>query len=503
MSGRNVLVWTVIVVVGAGCSSKGGGSPGGGSGGNAGGGGSGGGGGAAGLTGTAGTGGSGGGGGATVGGAGGGSGGNGGSSGACSSAASPTASWVDIQATVSNVGTGLMTSPILRCERGAGRLSVLAEGTERDGVDTTVMRIEIPTGFNGPGVYSTDAQTVAVDIYHDDVGGFSNAAASRCQVCVGADGQSGSFSCSGLAAWSGSGTMDVTSGVFACPATATGQTTAMGGSCTNYACSSAAQSAGACASPQWLCADGACVNDPGSSTARCTRACSGAGDCPSGWTCQSASGHPTRVCANAAVCGNGAVELGETCDDPPPTDHCGNACVGCKTATQPGWAQLDAQAGSMHLSVNGFPIGLHTTCFPMLSRSSEGLTFVVPSCDATQDFQIAGTIPLAVGTKALDGLTRATSDLCITIPAGYSSSVAHRVYCAMATGYTPVAGESGSYTVASLLCSGGGITYGASGQLTGKLFYKYTLQSSTTVDPAHNGESLDVSATFNLVAPNR
>jgi len=72
---------------------------------------------------------------------------------------------------------------------------VLAVGTEEDGVDYTVMRIVILQGFTEPGVYTTEGQAVAVDVYHSDVTGFSTTSSSRCQVCVGTDGQSGSFAC--------------------------------------------------------------------------------------------------------------------------------------------------------------------------------------------------------------------------------------------------------------------------------------------------------------------
>src|SRR5262249_55968387 len=157
-------------------------------------------------------------------------------------------------------------------------------------------------------------------------------------------------------------------------------------------------------------------------------------------------------------------------------DHCGNACVNCRNVSQPGWAQMDAQAGTLHLAVDQFPVGIKTNCFPMLSRSSEGLTYTVPSCDSTQDFNLSGLMPLAVGTKMLDGTTRATSDMCASFPGNVVSSVNRVVYCAFATGRTVEAGESGSYTIDETLCGGGGIIFGARGHLSGKLFYKYTVQ---------------------------
>src|SRR5262245_33882069 len=103
--------------------------------------------------------------GGTLGGSGGTSGGSGGSTDAgtgdaptdggptsdCPGVEATAPGWVQIEARVEDLGGGPMESPILRCEREPGRLTVLAAGNEQDGVDYTMMRVEIASGYTGPG----------------------------------------------------------------------------------------------------------------------------------------------------------------------------------------------------------------------------------------------------------------------------------------------------------------------------------------------------------------
>jgi hypothetical protein len=417
--------------------------------------------------------------------------------GACGAGGSADEGWVEIQAAVSGLGKGLMTSPILRCERDGGRLAVLAAGTEQDEVDYAVMRIVIPQGFTGPGVYTTEGQAVAVDVYHDDVTGFSTTSSSRCQVCVGSDGQSGSFTCTGLSEWGGSRTMDVTSGAFTCPTDSTVTPTTMGGSCTLYTFSGQSSSSSqANAVPQPRCADGVCVTASSISSAGiCSRAC-GSGDCPSGYRCDTVIGQPTRVCVNAAVCGNGIVEMGETCDAPVPTDHCADACVRCKPRSRPGWVKMDLQAGDLQMSVDAFPPT--ADCTLMVGSYKNQLSISIESCDSAQKFALFGVLSTAVGTSALGGGT----SLCISKPGIMDESADRVVYCAMLAD-PPSPGESGSVTVTDALCDKGYGPTGIRGSLKAHMVYQYTEQAHTDKqlqDPVHVGETLDVTATFELVA---
>jgi len=416
--------------------------------------------------------------------------------GACGAGGSADEGWVEIQASVSGVGNGLMTSPILRCERDGGRLAVLAAGTEQDGVDYTVMRIVIPQGFTGSGVYTTEGQAVAVDVYHSDVTGFSTTSSSRCQVCVGADGQTGSFTCTGLSEWVGSRTMDVTSGAFTCSTDSTVTPTTMGGSCTLYSFSGQSSSGQSNAVPQPRCADGVCVTASSISSAGiCSRTCESA-DCPSGYRCDTVIGQPTRVCVNAAVCGNGIVEMGETCDAPVPADHCADACVRCKPKTRPGWVKMDLQAGDLHLSVDAFPPT--AACTLRVSSYNNQLSISIESCDSAQVFTLFGVLSTAAGTTALGGGT----SLCLSKPGILDESVDRVVYCAMLVD-PPLPGESGSVTVTDVLCDEGYGPAGIRGSLTAHMVYQYTEQAHTdkqVQDPVHVGETLDVTATFELVA---
>ena len=419
------------------------------------------------------------------------------STGPCGVGGSADEGWVAIQASVTGVGKGLMTSPILRCESDGGRLAVLAAGTEEDLVDYTVMRIVIPQGFTGPGVYTTEGQAVAVDVYHSDVTGFSTTSSSRCQVCVGADGQSGSFTCTGLSEWVGSRTMDITSGAFTCPSGSTVTPTTMGGTCTLYSFSGKSSSSGQSnAVPQPRCADGVCVTASSISSAGiCSRECVSA-DCPSGYRCDTVIGHPTQVCVNAAVCGNGIVEMGETCDDPVPTDHCADACVYCKPRSRPGWVKVDLKAGDLVMSVDAFPPT--ASCDLMAGTYNNQMSISIESCNPAQPFALFGVMSMALGTAALGGGTY----LCLGKPGIMDESVDRVVYCAMYAD-SPLPGESGSVTVTGALCDKGYGPEGISGSLTAHMVYQYTEQAHTDAkvqDPAHVGETLDVTATFELVA---
>jgi hypothetical protein len=412
--------------------------------------------------------------------------------GSCTGGGQGTSGWVDIQAEAQGLGTGLITSPIVRCERGAGRLAVWASGTERDGVDQALVRIEIPSGFSGPGSYT--GRNVVVEVFHDDIGGFSAGSGSSCEVCINGDGSAGSLHCTGLVGWFGSQTMNVPSGVFVCPAGAPPQPTAMGGGCSPTGCEGQGVT-GYCAVPQPSCAGNVCVGQSSSSfvSGVCTARCETSA-CPAGWRCETVKGSPARVCVSAAVCGNGMVEMGEACDAPPPTDHCAAGCAACRVSARPGWVQMDARAGTQHMQIDALPGGRDVSCFRSLSANPDG-TFTVnlPSCDPGQDFDVHGQLPLKVGSSNFTPMAH----LCVSRPAVNNSAVDRLVYCA-GSDATPAPGEVGQAVIAELRCGGKGLR----GSFTAHMVYKQTVKAQTddpVSDPAHAGEALDVSGTFDLV----
>ena len=424
---------------------------------------------------------------------GGGSSGTGGSSGgsSCTGVATPTEGWVDISATVAGLGTGPMTSPILRCERDGDRFAVLALGSERDEVDSTVMRIEVPSGYAGPGSYSDGA---TVEVYHSDVGGYASGTASSCTVCVGADEQSGSFVCDGMPRWSGDGTMSVTAGSFVCPPVATPPSSMLGDSCLTYACFSPDET---CANPDYRCAGGACVTE-NARVGVCTQDCTNE-PCPNEWRCETVAGRPGRVCVSAAVCGNGVVEMGEECDEPPPTDHCAAGCSRCRNSERPGWVSLQATLDGDTMSVEDLPGG-ELGCFRTIGATigTRVLTVGVPSCDPAHDFGVGFHANLVVGTTVYDGLTDITSGFCATIPGYGDNTVDRRHYCAFMSGPATDPEEMASVTITEVLCGG----YGARGTANARVLYNRTSRGAggEDVDPAHEGELLDVSVTFEIVA---
>jgi hypothetical protein len=130
--------------------------------------------------------------------------------------------WVSIGANVIGLGSGGMSSPILSCEVGAADWAVTASGTERDGIDDTMMSFRIAGTYQGPGRYvGTLAQGISVSFQHDDVGTFSFATvpSSDCELCINDDGLSGTVSCRGLESPPGSPleTGYIDSGAFTCP----------------------------------------------------------------------------------------------------------------------------------------------------------------------------------------------------------------------------------------------------------------------------------------------
>ena len=130
--------------------------------------------------------------------------------------------WVQLAVTVPSRGSGPMTSPIQSCEVGATSWSVSASGTEADGIDETTMTFAISGTYQGPGRYTgTLAQGLSGSFSHDDLGTtpFTTVASTDCDICVNADGRSGSVSCWDLERSSGSATQFafVTAGNFKCP----------------------------------------------------------------------------------------------------------------------------------------------------------------------------------------------------------------------------------------------------------------------------------------------
>ena len=131
--------------------------------------------------------------------------------------------WIEIQAVVSAIGTGSMTSPIVGCQKGAGSFVVSAMGEEQDEIDTTSMRFEITSGYDGPGVYEGRIQTgLNAAFSHSDVGAFASTAVTDCKICVNGDELSGTVSCIGLEAPAGElpAVGHVPSGAFTCPGAA-------------------------------------------------------------------------------------------------------------------------------------------------------------------------------------------------------------------------------------------------------------------------------------------
>jgi hypothetical protein len=129
--------------------------------------------------------------------------------------------WVAISADVIGLGSGGMTSPIQSCQVGATDWAVIASGTERDGIDETMMSFRITGTYQGPGRYAgTLAQGISVSFQHDDVGAFAFATvpSSECELCINDDGLSGTVSCWGLESPPGSAleTAYIESGAFTC-----------------------------------------------------------------------------------------------------------------------------------------------------------------------------------------------------------------------------------------------------------------------------------------------
>lgn len=423
--------------------------------------------------------------------------------GACGNAAPAETGWVEIWADVSDLGQGGMTSPIQRCESANGHFAVLAKGTEQDGGDATIMRIQID-GYTGPGSYAGGlADGVEVDVYHSDVGGFTTKDAATCDVCVGADGLSGTFTCSMLPAWSGtsSSTMTVSSGAFACPLT-NAEPIPDGGTCTPWRCVDARDEL--CVDVDPKCASGYCVSEP-LKGAYCTGACTNGDACPDGTKCADSTYFPQKVCTGAGECGDGKVDLGELCDEPPPTDHCAtSACVTCRpTDKRPGWIDVEADVDGMPLSIDDFVGQTQPNCFRSGSVDSVyGLTASLESCDPEHDFTLIFRAPPTIGTFMYDGTSDGLKDLCVYMPHATDYDHDRLVYCAFEgelTGDgTPEPEESATVTVDELTCDG----LGERGHVEGHLVYQRTITATPeaeVIDPAHAGEAIDVSADFDIV----
>jgi hypothetical protein len=426
-----------------------------------------------------------------------GSGGGAGDVGACGATDPAPDGWLAIEASVSGLGSGPMDSPIARCESDAGRFSVFAKGNESDGVDATIMRLTI-SGYDGPSTYSGDA--VTVDVLHSDVGGFTTRAGATCTVCIDDTERAGTFTCAGLTPWAGdaSSTLDVTSGAFTCPV-ANVETTATGGSCSPFLCRTPSTD-GPCVELEPACAGGVCVAEPGKDP-YCGAECDG-DTCPSGTSCQPSTGHREQACTASGECGNGSVDIGEQCDEPPPTDRCAESgCVACfDRAKRPGWIDLRATVDGTELVVNDFVGQFEPDCLRSVywNGYTEGLSAAIPSCDPAADFLLTFRSPVMAGTYPLDGTGVATSSLCVYTPNTIHSDQDILEYCAFEQDGTSDPAESGSVTVDEVLCSG----LGARGRIEGHLVYKRTILADTAervVDPAHAGESIDVSADFELV----
>jgi hypothetical protein len=132
------------------------------------------------------------------------------------------AGWVSIDVILPSGLSGGMTSPIEACQISATDWSVMASGTERDGVDRTTMAFKITGTYHGPGYYKGSlAQGISGSFSHSDLGTqvYSSVATSDCDFCINEDGLSGTVKCWDLEATVGTSTafayIDV--GQFTCP----------------------------------------------------------------------------------------------------------------------------------------------------------------------------------------------------------------------------------------------------------------------------------------------
>jgi len=422
--------------------------------------------------------------------------------GACGNAAPAESGWIEISAQVSELGQGGMDSPIQRCDSADGHFAVLAKGTEKDGADATIMRILLDD-YTGPGAYSgglTDG--VEVDVYHSDVGGFTTQNTATCDVCVAADGLSGTFTCNALTAWSGTSTstMTVTSGAFACPPTNV-EPIPDGGTCTPFRCVDARDEL--CVDVEPKCASGYCVSEPLKGS-YCSGACV-QGTCPDGTKCSDSTYFPQKVCTGAGECGDDHVDLGELCDEPPPADHCAtSACVACRPATKrPGWIHVEADVDGTPLSIDDFVGQTQPDCFRNASvENVYGLTASLQSCDPEHDFSLIFRAPGTVGTFMYDGTSDGLSDLCVYMPHTTDYDHDRVVYCAFEGALTgdgmPDPEESATVTVDELTCN----NHGMRGHIEGTLVYQRTITAmpeAEVIDPAHEGETIEVSADFDIV----
>lgn len=119
------------------------------------------------------------------------------------------AGWASIDVILPDGTSGGMTSPIQTCQVGASDWSVMAAGTERDGIDQTTMSFKITGTYHGPGYYTGSlAQGISGSFSHDDLGTqvYASVATSDCDFCINEDGLSGTVKCWDLEATVGTST---------------------------------------------------------------------------------------------------------------------------------------------------------------------------------------------------------------------------------------------------------------------------------------------------------
>lgn len=114
--------------------------------------------------------------------------------------------WIELGVSLVGGASGPMDSPIQTCTLDGASLSVRASGVESDGVDDTVMSIEIAGGYHGPGYYAgTPSNGLSASFSHSDIGiAFASVSSTYCEICVNDDGLSGTLGCWGLESPSGS-----------------------------------------------------------------------------------------------------------------------------------------------------------------------------------------------------------------------------------------------------------------------------------------------------------
>ncbi len=132
------------------------------------------------------------------------------------------AGWVSINVILPSGLSGGMTSPIEACQVSATDWSVMASGTERDGVDRTTMAFKIAGTYHGPRYYKGSlAQGISGSFSHSDLGTqvYSSVATSDCDFCINEDGRSGTVKCWDLEATVGTSTAFayIDFGQFTCP----------------------------------------------------------------------------------------------------------------------------------------------------------------------------------------------------------------------------------------------------------------------------------------------